>query len=69
MAKQKTKKAASKRFAISSKGKLKRRAVRQAHFNARATGNQTRKKHADRSVDSTDTRRVHDLLPYITHKK
>ena len=64
MAKQKTKKAARKRFTVSATGKFKRRTARQAHFNARANGNQTRRKHADKAVDSSDERRVRDLLPY-----
>ena len=62
--KQKTNKAASKRFKFSSKGKAKHRAVNQAHFNARASGNETRRKHSDSDVDSTDIGRLERLLPY-----
>lgn len=62
----KTKKAAQKRFRISSTGKFKRRAVRQAHFNAKNTGDETRRKHHDEPVDSTDRARLTRLLPYIS---
>ncbi len=64
MAKQKTKKAASKRFTFSSTGKAQRRRIGQAHFNARATGNETRHKHRDQGVDSTDLHRLERLIPY-----
>jgi len=64
MAKQKTKKAAKKRFTFSSTGKVKHRTVNQAHFNALATGNENRRKHRDRLVGSTDLGRIERLLPY-----
>lgn len=64
MAKQKTKKSASKRFQFSSTGKVRRRAIGQAHFNARATGNQTRHKHRAAGIDATDAPRLVRLLPY-----
>ncbi|MBI1833612.1 MAG: 50S ribosomal protein L35 [Candidatus Andersenbacteria bacterium] len=64
MPKQKTKRAAMKRFSVSSNGKVQHRAVHQAHFNAKATGNETRRKHPDQNVSSTDSRRIQDLLPY-----
>lgn len=62
--KQKTKKAARKRFSFSSTGKVKHRAVKQAHFNALATGNETRRKHGDRLVSGSDLKRIARLLPY-----
>ncbi len=64
MAKQKTKKAASKRFTFSSKGKVKHRHVKQAHFNALATGSETRRKHHDKKVSPADLGRIARLLPY-----
>lgn len=64
MAKQKTKKAARKRFQFSSAGKARRRHVGQAHFNARATGNQTRRKHREQGVHTTDLHRLERLIPY-----
>jgi len=63
--KQKTKKAAKKRFHASAAGKVQRRRTKQAHFNARSTGNETRKKHGDQSVDSSDLARVARLVPYL----
>ncbi|PIT98530.1 MAG: 50S ribosomal protein L35 [Candidatus Andersenbacteria bacterium CG10_big_fil_rev_8_21_14_0_10_54_11] len=62
--KQKTKKAASKRFRFSARGKVLRRAVRQAHFNGKETGNETRRKHPTRQVDKADLGRIQELVPY-----
>jgi large subunit ribosomal protein L35 len=62
--KQKTKKAAKKRFSFSSTGKVKHRAIGQAHFNARSNGSETRRKHHDRPVNTTDLGRIETLLPY-----
>jgi len=62
--KQKTKQAARKRFSFSGTGKVKRRAVKQAHFNSRATGQETRNKRGARLVHPTDTQRVAELVPY-----
>lgn len=64
MAKQKTKKAARKRFHFSSTGKVRRRRIGQAHFNARATGNETRHKHRDQEIDIADIHRLERLIPY-----
>jgi len=60
----KTKKAASKRFHASSKGKVQRLKVKQAHFNARASGNDTRAKHGRKGISSTDRGRIERLVPY-----
>lgn len=62
--KQKTKKAARKRFTISARGKVRHRRIHQAHFNAKDTGQQTRRKHASNSLDRSDRVRVQQLLPY-----
>lgn len=62
--KQKTKKAASKRFGFSSKGKVSRRHIGQAHFNSRSTGEDGRRKHGSQAVDATDLGRIERLLPY-----
>ncbi len=64
MAKQKTKQAARKRFKVSAKGKVKHRAPGQAHFNARSTGEETRRKHHDKGISKNDYQRVKDLIPY-----
>lgn len=62
--KQKTKQAAAKRFWISGTGKVKRRAVSQAHFNGRDTGKATRDKRGARLTSSADADRIAEVLPY-----
>lgn len=62
--KQKTKQAAQKRFTFSARGKVMRRHVHQSHFNSRDSGNETRAKRVDRSVDQADQGRIERLLPY-----
>lgn len=62
--KQKTKKAAAKRFFFSSTGKVQRRATKQAHFNGLDTGNESRKKHSDHLIHKDDASRIKRLLPY-----
>ena len=62
--KQKTKKAAEKRFFVTGTGKVRRRKVNQAHFNARETGDEMRHKHGSAPVHETDMGRVQELLPY-----
>lgn len=61
--KQKTKQAARKRFQFTGTGKVKRRAISQAHFNSRETGKQTRDKRHARSVHPADMPRIAELLP------
>ena len=63
--KQKTKKAASKRFTASANGKVKHRPIGQAHFNARNNGDETRQKHTDKTISKTDKGRIERLLPYL----
>jgi len=62
--KQKTNRAANKRFSISAKGKVKKLPVHQSHFNAKDTGHETRRKHSTSIVTKSDTGRVRELLPY-----
>ncbi|MBI3251394.1 MAG: 50S ribosomal protein L35 [Candidatus Andersenbacteria bacterium] len=62
--KQKTKQAAKKRFNFSSTGKVKHRTIGQAHFNSRAKGSETRRKHHDGLVAPADMGRIEQLLPY-----
>jgi large subunit ribosomal protein L35 len=64
MPKQKTKKAAKKRFFFSSTGKVQRRSIGQAHFNGLESGNKTRKKHNDKQIHKADAKRIPKLLPY-----
>lgn len=62
--KQKTKKAARKRFTISARGTVQHRRPHQSHFNAKDTGKQTRRKHSSRHLDASDHVRIQQLLPY-----
>lgn len=62
--KQKTKKAAAKRFFFSSTGKVQRRATKQAHFNGLDTGKETRRKHSDKIIHKSDEGRINRLIPY-----
>jgi large subunit ribosomal protein L35 len=62
--KQKTNKAARKRFTISARGKVRHLRTHRSHFNAKDSGNETRRKHAPRSVNGADLGRIADLLPY-----
>lgn len=61
--KQKTKSAAAKRFKFSAKGKVSHRAPHQAHFNARDTGADSRRKHGDATLSHADRNRIQQLLP------
>jgi ribosomal protein L35 len=58
----KTKSAARKRFKLTANGKAIRRPVKQSHFNALASGNETRRKHGDAGISDSDTHRLDDLL-------
>ncbi len=62
--KQKTKKAAKKRFFFSSTGKVQRRTTKQAHFNGLDTGKETRRKHSDKVIHKSDEGRIKRLIPY-----
>ncbi|HLC49190.1 MAG TPA: 50S ribosomal protein L35 [Candidatus Andersenbacteria bacterium] len=62
--KQKTKKAAAKRFFFSSTGKVQRRATKQAHFNGLDSGRESRKKHSDHLIHKSDAGRINRLIPY-----
>lgn len=64
MPKQKTKKAAKKRFQVSSSGKVRRLHTHRAHFNGKDSGNETRHKHREQGVHKTDLGRIERLLPY-----
>lgn len=59
----KTKQAARKRFYFSARGKVQRRRIGQAHFNARATGEEGRRKHGPAPVHQADLGRIVRLLP------
>ncbi|MBI3671182.1 50S ribosomal protein L35 [Candidatus Azambacteria bacterium] len=58
MGKTKTRKSITKRMKLTRNKKLVRRAAGQDHFNARATGNQTRKKHATKNLHARDVKKL-----------
>lgn len=64
MPKIKTHKATVKRFKKTANNKLLQRKAGQDHFNARDTGNATRKKRVDITVSSTFAKTIHKLTPY-----
>ncbi|HCM45653.1 MAG: 50S ribosomal protein L35 [Candidatus Yanofskybacteria bacterium RIFCSPLOWO2_02_FULL_45_10] len=65
MSKIKTNKSAAKRFRVSGKGKLMRRPVKQNHYNARDTGNETRRKKGYKGLTKDEDKNIRKVLPYI----
>ncbi len=64
MSKIKTHKATAKRYKKTATNKLLQRKAGQDHFNARETGNTTRKKRLDIAVSDTYAKTIHKLTPY-----
>jgi len=64
MPKIKTHKATAKRFTITKNSKIKHRKAGQDHFNARESGNTTRKKRRDLDATKTLTKTIKTLMPY-----
>ena len=64
MPKIKTHQATDKRFKKTATKKLLQRKAGQDHFNARDTGNATRKKRKDITVSSTFAKTINTLTPY-----
>jgi len=64
MTKIKTHKATVKRFKKTATKKLLQRKAGQDHFNARDTGNATRKKRLDVTASKTLAKTIHMLTPY-----
>lgn len=60
----KTKKTVAKRFKLTKKGKILRRAVGQDHFNARDKGKVTRNKRRDVGVPQVTEKLLKSLIPY-----
>lgn len=60
----KTNKSMSKRFKITTSGKIMKRKAGQAHFNSRESGNTTRNKRTDVTVTKTIIRALKTLMPY-----
>jgi len=64
MPKIKTHKATAKRFIITKTKKVKRRKAGQDHFNSRESGNTTRKKRRDITINKDLTKTIRILMPY-----
>jgi large subunit ribosomal protein L35 len=60
--KQKTQKSISKRFKVTTTGKLLRQKGGKNHFNSRESGNTTRNKRRDETMAKVDTRNVKMLM-------
>lgn len=60
----KTNKSIAKRFRVTKNGKLLKRREGQDHFNARNTGNQTRRKRRDVKVSEVHRTVLKIALPY-----
>lgn len=58
----KTHKAVAKRFKITKKGKVLKRAAGQDHFNTRESGKVTRNKRRDRRMSESLTRTIKKLV-------
>jgi len=65
MTKLKTRKALLKRIKITGKKKILVRKVHQGHFNAKDSGNQTRKKRKTSKLLSVDSKKIKKILPNI----
>jgi len=61
--KSKTNRSAQKRFKITKK-KIMHRHVRQNHFNARASGDETRQKHGYLPISGKNYKNIKKILPY-----
>lgn len=64
MVKQKTHKAAAKRFVMTKRGKVLRRYSQQDHFNVGRSKKTIRKRRRDLTVTRSDTRQLQRQLPF-----
>lgn len=64
MVKQKTHKAAAKRFVITKRGKVLRRYTQQDHFNVGRSKKTIRKRRRDLTISPADARRLVRELPF-----
>lgn len=64
MPKLKTHQATAKRFKITGKKKMIQRSAGQDHFNARESGNITRRKRRDKNLHKSNVRSINKLVPY-----
>jgi len=66
MVKQKTRKAAAKRFAISKGGKIMRRRAKHGHFNVGRSKKTLMARRRDQEISGSDRKRISRLLPFNT---
>jgi large subunit ribosomal protein L35 len=64
MVKQKTRKAAAKRFSFSKAGKVMRRRTMHGHFNVGRSKKTLMARRRDQELDSTDRKRIARLMPF-----
>ena len=64
MPKLKTHKGTKKRFRVTGSKKIIQRSAGQDHFNTRESGNTTRGKRRDASLDKTNRNAIKKLIPY-----
>lgn len=66
MVKQKTRKAAAKRFAISKGGKIMRRRAKHGHFNVGRSKKTLMARRRDQEISTPDRKRIARLMPFNT---
>lgn len=66
MVKQKTRKAAAKRFAFSKSGKIMRRRTMQDHFNVGRSKKVLSGRRRDEVLSNSDRKRISRLMPFQT---
>jgi large subunit ribosomal protein L35 len=64
MVKQKTRKAAAKRFTVGKRGKVLRRYTMQDHFNVGRSKKVIRSRRRDRTISHADRKRLTRMLPF-----
>lgn len=64
MPKLKTHQATAKRFKITGRKQMMQRCAGQDHFNARESGNITRRKRRDKNLHQSNVRSINKLVPY-----
>jgi len=65
MTKLKTRKSLLTRIKVTGRKKIMKRKVHQGHFNAKDSGNQTRKKRKDSNVSANETKKFKKIIPNL----
>lgn len=66
MVKQKTRKAAAKRFSFSKSGKVMRRRTMHGHFNVGRSKKTLMARRRDQVISASDRKRINRLMPFQT---